>query len=85
MATEDHATLGDLLRVRPVQFLLCTVLPLALAGMQLLNSLVYDLSVLVSVPFAVVMVAFATVLTQYQLVRVRMTRLGATGWPATAD
>lgn len=64
-------------RADPVGMGLVVFGPLLLAAVQLTNSLVNDLSLAVSVPFAVLLVAFSGVLTRYQLARYRRMELEA--------
>ena len=61
----------DMFRAAPVRTALVTVLPVALAFMQLANSLFNDLSFLVSAPFALTVVGFAYLLAQYTFTQFR--------------
>lgn len=61
----------DMIRQAPAQTFLLTVVPVLLAGAQLVNSLVTDLSFFVSVPFAIVLVGVALGLDQYHFARYR--------------
>lgn len=60
-----------MLRAEPAQHALLIAIPVIVAVAQLANSAVTDLSFGVSVPFAVVMIGFAGMLTQYNLARYR--------------
>lgn len=71
MVDPDRLTLSDMFRTAPGQSALFSVLPVALGGAQLANSLVTGLSLGVSVPFAVGMVALAALLTRYRFARFR--------------
>lgn len=81
MSLPDVPSVLELLRHDPVGGGLLVVLPAVVAAAQLLNSHVNDLPFLVSVPFAVVMVAFSGVVVSHRLARLRMRHLekGATG------
>lgn len=74
MAAQDDYAFSDAFRSTPVEFATVSCLPVLLALAQLANSYVNDLSFLVSVPFAVVMVLFAVLLTQHQLAQFRRRR-----------
>ena len=69
MATIEQYSLLDMFRADPVQSALFTLLPLVLALGQLANSVVNGVSFFVSVPFALVVLAFAALATQYSFVR----------------
>ncbi len=71
----DGLTHVDMFRAEPVESAMFTVVPLVLAFAQLANSAVNDLSVLVSVPFALVMVGYALFLNQFSFARFRRQRL----------
>lgn len=71
MATVEPVTFGDMFRAAPVRSALLTLLPLSIAVFQLVNSVYNDLSFAISIPFALVIVSFAYVLTQYSLARFR--------------
>lgn len=71
MVDPDRLTLTDMFRSAPGRSALFSVLPLALGGAQLANSLVTGLPFGVSLPFAAGMVAFAAVLTRYRFARFR--------------
>lgn len=75
MSTRDVPTVLDLFRTYPVRGGLFVAIPVVVAVVQLLNSYVNDLSFLVSVPFAAVMVAFSGLLLSYQLAQFRLARL----------
>ena len=75
MSTRTGPTVLDLLRTHPVRGGLFVAVPLVVAAVQLLNSYVNDLPFLVSVPFAVVMLAFSALLVTYQLAEYRVSRL----------
>lgn len=75
MAASDSLTLLELLRTRPVQSGLLVVVPLAVAGVQLLNSYVNDLSLFVSVPFSVGLLAFSALALDHHLAQLRLRRL----------
>jgi hypothetical protein len=68
-----------MVQLAPVQSVLFTVVPLALAFVQLANSVVNELPFFASVPFAVIIVGFAVLLNQYNFVRVRRNRLERIG------
>lgn len=70
-ATREDLTLVDMFREEPVETAMVTVLPVFLAFAQLANSVVNGLSFAVSVPFAVVVVGFTVLVTQYGFVRFR--------------
>lgn len=71
MVDPDRLTHSDMLRTAPLQSAMFTVVPMALGGLQLANSLVNGLSLAISVPFALGMLAFAAVLTRYRFARFR--------------
>lgn len=73
----DPDALRELFRTDPVGTGLFVLGPVALAAAQLSNSLLNDLSLAVSVPFAVVLLAFSGLLVQYQLARHRLRELDA--------
>lgn len=64
--------LRELFRTDPVEGTLFCLAPLLVAGVQLLNSAVNDLSLAVSVPFAVLVVVFSLLVAQYQLATHRL-------------
>lgn len=84
MAVKDDLTVRELFRSRPLESALLLLCPLAIATVQLLNSYLNELSYAVSIPFAVVMLAFAALLAQYLLAQFRRQRLDAGAW-STAD
>lgn len=71
MASTEDVSLVDMFRTAPGQSALLTVVPLLLGLVQIGNSLFNDLSLTVSVPFALVMAGFAGVLTQHSLAQFR--------------
>lgn len=71
MAAIERLTLLDMFRAAPLRSALFTMVPLVLALMQIANSLFNDLSFVVSIPFALVILGFACLLTQYSLARFR--------------
>ena len=75
MAVKDDVTVLELFRSRPLESALLLLCPVAVGAVQLLNSVYHDLSFAVSIPFAVVMVAFAALLAQYHLAQLRRQRL----------
>ncbi|WP_241430157.1 hypothetical protein [Halovivax asiaticus] len=62
-------------RTHPVESALYTVLPAALAVVQLLSSVVTGLSHTVALAFAVVLVGYAWLVTSYSVARFRRRRL----------
>lgn len=85
MPTRDRPTVFDMLRADPVRGGLFVAVPALVAGVQLLNSAVNDLSFLVSVPFAAVMVAFSALLLTYQLAQFRLEKLENETFPSSAN
>lgn len=77
--------MAELVRTRPVRAGLIVGLPAFVAAVQLVNSYVNDLSLLVSVPFAVVMVAFSGLLLRYQLAQFQLARLESETFSLGAD
>lgn len=71
MATKDDVTFSDMLRSNPIQSAMVSIVPLLLAVAQLANGYFTTMSVFVSMSFAVVVVSFAVLLTQYQYARFR--------------
>lgn len=71
MVDPDRLTLADMFRTAPGRSALFSVLPVALGGAQVANSLFTGLSLGVSVPFAAGMVALAALLTRYRFARFR--------------
>ena len=71
----DEITLADMFRTAPVRNALVTAVPLLLAVGQLANSLVNDLPLVASIPFAAVLVGVTWHLTQYRLLRFRRRQL----------
>lgn len=80
MATIGRYTLFDMFRTAPFQSALVTVLPLALALLQLGNSLFNGLSPLVSIPFAIAILAFAYLVTQFSFARFQRRQIEGPGW-----
>lgn len=81
MATDAPHTIVEMFRARPFEHALYTLVPVVLSIAQLGNSLVNDLSVLVSLPFAIVLLGFSVVLTRYNAARFRRRALERTnGW-----
>lgn len=64
-----------MLRADPVRSGLFVATPIVVAAVQLLNSVFHDLSFLVSVPLAAVMLAFSGLLVSYQFAQYRVARL----------
>lgn len=79
MTGTDTVTLRTMARTAPVQSGLFIVCPVALAIVQILNSYVNGLSFTVSVPFAVVMIAFSVLLTRHCLTVLRLEKLERNG------
>lgn len=77
MSTADDPTVIDMCRADPVRGGLFVAIPILVAAVQLLNSAVNDLSFLVSIPVALVMVAFSAMLATYRLSQFRLDRLEA--------
>lgn len=75
MSTRDSPSVLEMLRADPVRNGLFVATPVAVAAVQLLNSVVNGLSFLVSVPLAAVMVAFSGLLLTYQFAQFRVARL----------
>lgn len=71
MATDEDGTVTEMVREMPVQWCLCTVVPVVLAIVQLSNSYFYGLPWLVSGLFALVFGSFAVLSTQYHLAQFR--------------
>ena len=62
-------------RAAPLQHAVLIVVPVIVAVAQLANSAVTDLSFAISVPFAVVLLGFTGLMTQYNLARFRRQEL----------
>lgn len=77
MTAGRRPSVGELFRTEPLLTTLLAVGPLALAVGQLANGYVNDLSPIVTLPFAVVMIAFAAVATAHRAARYRRLRLEA--------
>lgn len=77
MAVRRPAFLVELFRAAPAKSTLLAIGPLVLAAGQLANGYVNDVSPVVSVAFAVAMVAFATVATDHHAAEHRRRRLEA--------
>lgn len=71
MATKEDTAFFDMYRSNPVQSAMVSVVPLLLAVAQLANSYFTTMSIFVSISFAIVLVLFAVLLTQYQYARFR--------------
>lgn len=82
---KDDVTLVAACRRSPVRTALFTVLPILLAGAQVLNGLFTDLALWIALAFAAVMVSYAAVYTQYNLARDRLEVLESGTTPRTAD
>ncbi|WP_148680436.1 hypothetical protein [Halovivax ruber] len=72
---DDRSTLEAMFRTHPIESTLYTVLPAALAVVQLLSSVVTELSHTVALAFAVVLVGYAWLVTSYSVARFRRRRL----------
>ncbi|WP_306052429.1 hypothetical protein [Natronococcus wangiae] len=77
MAVRRPGVFVELFRAAPAKSTLLAVGPLALAAGQLANGYVNDVSPVVSISFAVTMVAFATVATDHHAAEHRRRRLEA--------
>jgi hypothetical protein len=75
MSGRQQLSLVELFRAAPAKSALLTLTPLALALGQLCNSYVNGLSPVVSVAFAVAMIAFAVVATSHHAAEHRIRRL----------
>lgn len=75
MERKADVTLRASFRRSPVQMGFFAVGPLVLAVAQLLNSLVTGLPLYVSVPFALLMLAYAVLYTRYHLAHLRLRSL----------
>lgn len=64
-----------MVRAAPLQHAVVVLVPVLVAVGQLANSAVTDLPFAISVPFAVVMLGFTGVMTQYNLARYRRREL----------
>lgn len=62
-------------RASPVETAVILGVPLLVAGGQLVNSLVTGLSFSISIPFAIVVVGYTGMLTQYSVARFRRREL----------
>ena len=71
MATTDDTTFYDMFRANPVQSALVSTGPVLLAVAQLANGYFTEMSIFVSIAFAVVVVLFAGLLTQHQYAQFR--------------
>lgn len=85
MVDTDSPTLVEMLRENPIQSCLFITGTLVVAAVQLLNSFANDLSLIVSVPFAIVVLGFAALLLQYQLAQFQLTRLETNTVSQSAD
>ncbi|AGB38498.1 hypothetical protein [Natronococcus occultus] len=77
MATPRRPSFHDLFRTEPVRSTLLAVGPIALAVGQLVNGYVNGLSPIVTLAFALVMIAFAAVATGHHAAQYRRRRLEA--------
>lgn len=75
MKSNATHTLLEMFRSNPVRSGLFTIAPIVIVAVQLLNSAMNGLSVVVSVPFAIVLLGFSVLLVRYQLVQFRLTQL----------
>ncbi len=75
MACNDPLTLHDMVRDAPVECCLLTVVPIGVAFVQLMNSLMNGLSIMISVPVAFILIVFSLHLVTYQYAQYRVTRL----------
>ena len=75
MAVENHATFWEMFRELPVRTAFASVVPVLLGGAQLLNGYVHGVPVTRTGLFAAGMVVAAVLVTQYQLVEFRRTKL----------
>lgn len=75
MAGKHTITLLDMFRTVPVRSALFTLLPTILALGQLGNSIFNDVSMIVSVVFALVIVGYAGVLTQHSFAQFRRRKI----------
>lgn len=71
MGKLDQLTIVDMFRSMPIETSLFTVIPLFLVVAQLANSIINGLSLAISIPFAVGMLAFTIVLLQYRCAHFR--------------
>ncbi|AGN02413.1 hypothetical protein L593_12370 [Salinarchaeum sp. Harcht-Bsk1] len=72
MRSKEDVTLAASLRHAPVRTGLVAVVPVVLGIVQLLNGLFTNLSVLVGVAFAAMMIASAVVFTRHHLAQLRL-------------
>ncbi|WP_293028437.1 hypothetical protein [Natronococcus sp.] len=77
MPPRRRPSFRELFRTEPGTSALLSVAPLALAAGQLANGYLNDLSPIVTLSFAVVMVAFAVVATDHHAARYRRRQLEA--------
>lgn len=77
MATRRRPSVRELFRTDPVRSTLLAAGPIALALGQLVNGYVNGLSPIVTLAFALVMVAFAAVATDHHAAQYRRRRLEA--------
>lgn len=75
MATKDNLAFSDMFRSTPIQSVIVSLVPVLLAFGQLANSYFNGLSFSISVPFAIVMVLFAGLLTQHHFAQFRRVHL----------
>jgi len=75
MGTNNERPFFRMARAYPVRTFLFTFGPVAFALVQLANSYLNDASLVVTLGFAVVVVAFAVLATQYHLAQFRLSRV----------
>lgn len=75
MAVQDRETLVQLARESPAQTGLLTVGPIVIALLQLANSYIHDSSLILAGVFAMVMLVYSVLATQYHLAVHRRTSL----------
>ena len=77
MGGTDSTSISELYRADPVGTGLLVFGPVVVAVVQLANSLVNGLSLAVTVPFAVILLAFAALIAQHQAALHRKRELNA--------
>lgn len=75
MSVESPPPVNALFRSAPVRTALVSLVPFALAAGQLVNSLVNDFPLVLSIGFAVTMLVFAVVATGHCAAEFRLRRL----------
>lgn len=85
MRSKADVTLADSLRQTPVRTGVVAVLPVVLGLVQLLNSFVTGLPVVVGVAFAGTMTAAAVVFTRHHLAQLRLEALETRVHGSSAD